>query len=112
MMYQFTYSAICEDKPARALSRGRLVSDAIELFEAANSNNAAPHERLQLLSEFRRVWLAIASDFYCTAADPAGMGQSWFPMAADGVLEEIERRRFKTLTRREVDWKTQLEPLL
>ncbi len=111
-MYQFTYSAICEDKPARALSRGRLVSDAIELFEAANSTSAAPHERLQLLSEFRRVWLSIAADFYCTAADPSEMERSWFPMAADGVLEEIERSRFNTLTRRAVDRKTQLEPLL
>ncbi|MBI4724913.1 MAG: hypothetical protein HY765_08030 [Rhodomicrobium sp.] len=80
-MYRFAYSAICFDQPASALPPHNLrLLDAIELFEAADRAAGTSHERLQLLSDFRRLWLSVELPEHL--------------QAANSVLEEIERRRF------------------
>ena len=96
-MYQFAYSAICEELPAPASrpSHYHKLPDAVELIEAADRASPASYEQLQLLSDFRRLWLAIANDLVCSCHEfPAG-SQTNMLSAANGVLEEIERLRFK-----------------
>jgi flagellar biosynthesis regulator FlaF len=87
-MYEFPYSSIFEEPPARMPSRSRLISNAIELFEAAGCSSLQPFEQLQLLSDFRRLWLLIGDDVFETP-------RKGFPAAIQSVLQEIERRRFK-----------------
>ncbi len=96
-MYQFAYSAICEELPASAGSspRHHKLPDAVELIEAADRARPASHEQLQLLSDFRRLWLAIANDLICACHELPAESQANVLSAANGVLEEIERRRFK-----------------
>jgi flagellar biosynthesis regulator FlaF len=96
-MYQFAYSAICQELPATAgpASSYETLPDAIELIEAAGKARPASHEQLQLLSEFRRLWLAISTDLIRASQDLPGVSQADMLSAAHGVLEEIERRRFK-----------------
>lgn len=95
-MYEFAYSAINEEQPAEAPPPGRLrLADAIELLDGASFPGAPPHRRQQLLSEFRKLWLAIASDLMrdCAGYPPetlAGMRS-----ASRKLLAEIERRRFE-----------------
>jgi flagellar biosynthesis regulator FlaF len=95
-MYEFAYSGINEDLPAGAPPPDRLrLADAIELFCAASLPAAAPHLRQQLLSEFRRLWLAIANDL---ARDCAGYPAEMLAemrSASSELLAEIERRRFE-----------------
>ena len=95
-MYQFAYSAICEELPAPATlpSICYKLPDAIELIEAADRARPASHEQLQLLSDFRRLWLAIAHDL-TRAHELSGETRANMLSAAHGVLEEIECRRFK-----------------
>lgn len=96
-MYQFAYSAICEELPAAVNLPATLetLPDAIELIEAADKARPASHEQLQLLSEFRRLWLAIATDLMRASQDLPADSQANMLSATHGVLEEIERRRFK-----------------
>ena len=89
-MYEFPYSAIFEEAPAPVPCRSRLISNAIELFGAAGRSSFQPFEQLQLLSDFRRLWLLIEDDL-----DHAFEERPGFPAAAQSVLQEIERRRFK-----------------
>src|SRR5262249_30340662 len=88
-MYEFSYASIFEEPPARVPSRSRLISNAIELLDAAGRPSFQPFEQLQLLSDFRRLWLLIADDVFATQ-------QTGFPTAIPNVLQEIERRRFTT----------------
>ncbi|MGO8952533.1 MAG: flagellar biosynthesis regulator FlaF [Rhodomicrobium sp.] len=96
-MYQFAYSAICEELPAPASppSHYHMLPDAVELLEAADRARPASHEQLQLLSDFRRLWLAIANDLIHACHELPAESQTSMLSAANGVLEEIERRRFK-----------------
>ncbi len=95
-MYQFAYSAICEELPARSTPpcHYRKLSDAIELIEAADKARASSPEQLQLLSDFRRLWLAIANDLLRAGLELSSESQANVLSAANGVLAEIERRRF------------------
>ena len=95
-MYQFAYSAICEELPApssQLLQRQKL-PDAIELIEAADKARPESHVQLQLLSDFRRLWLSIANDLVREGTDLAPESRENVHKAANHVLEEIERRRF------------------
>jgi flagellar biosynthesis regulator FlaF len=96
IMYQFPYSAIFEEPPASAPCRSRLISNAIELFEASGRSSFQPFEQLQLLSDFRRLWLLIADDVERSSEEPPGVEKARFPAAVQSVLQEIERRRFNT----------------
>ena len=95
-MYQFAYSAICEESPdPSSLPRQRSkLPDAIELLEAADKARYASHVRLQLLSDFRRLWLSIAEDLVHEGRDLPPESRASVHKAASSVLEEIERRRF------------------
>jgi flagellar biosynthesis regulator FlaF len=95
-MYQFPYSKIFEEPAAPVPSRNRLISNAIELFTASGQPAFQPFERLQLLSDFRRVWLVITDDLRPTAGELPKAQQAGFLADMDSVLQEIERRRFKT----------------
>ncbi len=97
-MYQFAYSAICEELPAPASlpSHCQNLPDAIELIEAADRARPASYEQLQVLSDFRRLWLAIANGLLLGAG--CELPPEWradLLAAAKDILEEIERRRFK-----------------
>jgi flagellar biosynthesis regulator FlaF len=96
-MYQFAYSAICEELPAPAglSSHYHKLPDAVELIEAADRARPASHEQLQILSDFRRLWLVIANDLIRACHKLPAESQTNVLSAANGVLEEIERRRFK-----------------
>jgi flagellar biosynthesis regulator FlaF len=94
-MYEFAYSGIKEDLPAGARPPDRLrIVDAIELFCAA-SLPGAPHLRQQLLSEFRRLWLAIANDLARDCAGYPAETLAEMRAASSEFLAEIERRRFE-----------------
>jgi flagellar biosynthesis regulator FlaF len=95
-MYQFAYSAICEELPAPSSlpQPNRKLPDAIELIEAADKARHASHVQLQLLSDFRRLWLSIANDFIHESPDLPPESRASMHKAASTVLEEIERRRF------------------
>ncbi len=95
-MYQFAYSAICEELPAPSSLplRGQKLPDAIELIEAADKACPASHVQLQLLSDFRRLWLSIANDLIQDGQDLPPESRASMHSAASSVLEEIERRRF------------------
>ncbi len=96
-MYQFAYSAICEELPAPSTlpCQFNKLSDAIELIDAADKARASSAEQLQLLSDFRRLWLAISNDLLRAGLELSADSQANVLLAANGVLEEIERRRFK-----------------
>ena len=97
-MYQFAYSAISEELPAPASlpSLCQSLPDAIELIEAADRARPASYEQLQLLSDFRTLWLGIARSLLLPAGYDFQQGsQEDMASATKGVLEEIERRRFK-----------------
>lgn len=97
-MYQFAYSAICEELPAPASlpSHRHTLPDAIELIEAADRARPASYEQLQVLSDFRRLWLGIANGLLLRAGhELPAESQAAILSAAKDVLEEIERRRFK-----------------
>ncbi len=85
-MYQFDYSEICEELPSQNVPASRRLSDAIELIEAAQSASSSSHEWLQVLSDFRKLWLAIVKD---TTGDQPPTSE-----IAESVLQEIERCRF------------------
>jgi flagellar biosynthesis regulator FlaF len=95
-MYQFAYSAICEElagQPNLPPQRAKL-PDAMELIEAADKARYASHVQLQLLSDFRRLWLSIADDLVQEGRDLPPEARAGVSKAASSVLEEIERRRF------------------
>jgi flagellar biosynthesis regulator FlaF len=95
-MYQFAYSAICEELSAplsMPQQRSRL-PDAIELIEAADKARYASHVQLQLLSDFRRLWLSITDDLIQEGRDLPPESRASVHRAASSILEEIERRRF------------------
>ncbi len=97
-MYQFAYSAICEELPAPASlpSHCHSLPDAIELIDAADRARPASYEQLQVLSDFRRLWLAIANGLLLRAShELPPESRADMLSAAKSVLEEIERRRFK-----------------
>jgi flagellar biosynthesis regulator FlaF len=102
-MYEFSYSSIFEEPPARVPSRSRLISNAIELFDAAGRPSFQPFEQRQLLSDFRSLWLLIADDVFAAQ-------QSGFAAAMQNVLQEIERRRFAA-PRSAAQPEMRLEPL-
>ena len=95
-MYQFAYSAICEELPAPSSQpqQCQKLPDAIELIEAADKARPASHVQLQLLSDFRRLWLSIANDLVRDSNDLPPESRATMHKAASHVLEEIERRRF------------------
>ena len=95
-MYQFAYSAICEELPApsSAPPRSQRLPDAIELIEAADRVRPASHVQLQLLSDFRRLWLSIANDLIQDGQDLSPESRANVHRDASRILEEIERRRF------------------
>jgi flagellar biosynthesis regulator FlaF len=95
MMYEFPYSAIFDDRPVPLPSRSRLISNAIELFEASSRPCFQPFEQLQLLSDFRRLWLLIANDLYRASGGLPKTQQARFLADVQSVLQEIERRRFE-----------------
>jgi flagellar biosynthesis regulator FlaF len=96
IMYQFPYSSIFEEPSAPTPSRNCLISNAIELFEASGGSSFQPFERLQLLSDFRRLWLAIADDLHHASEELPEAHKIRFPAAMHSVLQEIERRRFRS----------------
>jgi len=101
-MYQFAYSAICGELPAPAslpLNCHRL-TEAIELLEAADRAPPASYRQQQLLSDFRRLWLAIAHDLVRAGQELPLEVQADVISAANAVLGEIERRRFKKASSR------------
>ncbi len=96
-MYQFAYSAICEELPGTVslpLNCPRL-PEAAELMEAAHRARPASYRQLQLLSDFRRLWLAIANDVLRASQELPPEVQADMLKVASCVLKEIERRRFK-----------------
>jgi flagellar biosynthesis regulator FlaF len=95
-MYQFAYSAICEELPAASSAplQSQRLPDAIELIEAADRARSASHVRLQLLSDFRRLWLSIANDLIQDGQDLSPESRANVRRDASRILEEIERRRF------------------
>ena len=95
-MYQFAYSAICEELPAptSAPPRSQRLPDAIELIEAADKVRPASHVQLQLLSDFRRLWLSIANDLIQDGQGLSLESRANVQRDASRILEEIERRRF------------------
>ena len=94
-MYQFAYSEICEESLFHNASPGRReISDAIELIEAVEAAPRRSHEWLGVLSDFRKLWLAILDDLQTGAPDAIG-APSPLPKLADSVLHEIERCRFQ-----------------
>jgi flagellar biosynthesis regulator FlaF len=96
-MYQFAYSAICEELPAASSAplQSQRLPDAIELIEAADRvRSASPHVQLQLLSDFRRLWLSIANDLIQDGQDLSPESRANVRSDASRILEEIERRRF------------------
>ena len=109
-MYEFPYSATFEEAPAALPCGSRLISNAIELFGASAHSRFQPSEQLQLLSDFRRLWLLIADDFGRASGELAGMAQAGFPAAVQSVLQEIEHRRFKTSARSAARAQIQPEP--
>ena len=95
-MYQFAYSAICEELPAPASEpvQSQKLPDAIELIEAADKARPTSHVQFQLLSDFRRLWLSIANDLVGEGQDsPPNRGRAC-TQGREHVLAEIERRRF------------------
>jgi flagellar biosynthesis regulator FlaF len=96
IMYQFPYSAIFEESLPSVPSRVNLLSNASELFGASERSSFQPFERLQLLSDFRRLWLTIADDLHHTSEELPEAQKIRFPAAMHSVLQEIERRRFRT----------------
>jgi flagellar biosynthesis regulator FlaF len=98
-MYQFAYSAIVEElPPPPQLPHNRKIADAIELFDAAGFDSFAPHERLQLLSDFRRLWLSIANDVFRGSGQDESPALLALAAAARKILEDIETRRFAPKT--------------
>jgi flagellar biosynthesis regulator FlaF len=95
-MYQFAYSAICEELPAASSAplQSQRLPDAIELIEAPDRARSASHVRLQLLSDFRRLWLSIANDLIQDGQDLSPESRANVRRDASRILEEIERRRF------------------
>ena len=110
-MYEFPYSSIFEEPPASVPSRSRLISNAIELFEAAGRSSFQPSEQLQLLSDFRRLWLLIADDLHRASKEPPKAQQAEFLADMYRVLQEIERRRFETPARSAARPEIRPEPL-
>ena len=93
-MYQFPYSAICEELPPKSLAHhARNLSDAMELMDMAES--ASSHERQEVLSNFRRLWLLILEDVSQTSLDLPAHAQEKLLNIGHQVLNEIERRRFR-----------------
>jgi flagellar biosynthesis regulator FlaF len=95
-MYQFAYSATFEEPPSRSLpQQTRKLLDAIELIEAAEEARFPAHELLQILSDFRQLWLSIVEDLSHEAGDLPNASQANVQSLAYGVLQEIERQRFQ-----------------
>ena len=92
-MYQFDYSEICEESPSQNVPKNRRLSDAIELIEAVRAAPSRSHEWLGVLSDFRKLWLAIVEDFPSGNRDGADVKPQIVRLNI-GVLEEIERCRF------------------
>ncbi len=64
------------------------------MIEAADKARYASHVQLQLLSDFRRLWLSIAGDLIHEGRDLPPESRASVHKAANSILEEIERRRF------------------
>ncbi|MFY9640225.1 MAG: hypothetical protein WCD20_21115 [Rhodomicrobium sp.] len=95
-MYQFAYSAICEELPApAALPPHCHLPDAIELIGALDRTRSASVEQLQALSDLRKLWLAIANDLLLNGGHELSELKADILAAAKDLLVEIERRRFK-----------------
>lgn len=93
-MYQFPYSAIWDELPPNsAAPQERNLSDAIELMSAAES--AQSHERQEVLSDFRRLWLSILEDVSRTSLDLPPHAQEQLLDIGSKVLNAIEQRRFQ-----------------
>jgi flagellar biosynthesis regulator FlaF len=95
-MYQFAYSAICEELPAPSSQpqQHAKLPDAIELIEAADKARYASHVQLQLLSDFRRLWLSISDELIHEGRNLPPETQANVHKTANSILAEIERRRF------------------
>jgi flagellar biosynthesis regulator FlaF len=89
-MYQFAYSFICEEPTSQDVPTARKLADAVELFDATNGAAMPQHHRHEALSEFRRIWVAVADQV------PAGGPDARHDAAEvkTAILEEVERRRF------------------
>jgi flagellar biosynthesis regulator FlaF len=94
-MYEFPYTAIFEDPPASLPFRSRLISNAIELFEASGRPAFQPFEQLQLLSDSRRLWLLIVDGRHRASSELRKTQQAGFLADVRSILQEIERRRFE-----------------
>jgi flagellar biosynthesis regulator FlaF len=96
-MYQFAYSAICEEFPAPSSTPSNYfrLPDAVELIEAAGKARPASAEQLQLLSDFRKLWLAVSNDLIRGGHGLSPEVHTVMLSATHSVLEEIERCRFK-----------------
>jgi flagellar biosynthesis regulator FlaF len=95
-MYQFAYSTTFEEPPSRSLpQQTRKLLDAIELIEAVEEARFPAHELLQILSDFRQLWLSIVEDLSHEAGDLPNASQANVQGVAYGVLQEIERQRFQ-----------------
>ncbi len=97
-MYQFAYSAICEELPAPASlpSYCHSLPDAIELIGALDRTRSESCEQFQVLSDLRKLCLAIANDLRLGGGHrlPPEL-QADILSAAKDLLVEIEGRRFK-----------------
>jgi flagellar biosynthesis regulator FlaF len=92
-MYQFAYVAICEE-PSSPLPHGsKKLSIAMELIEAA-AEARYPSPFLQVLSDFRGLWLSILEDLSREDPSAESTGATMLDMA-NSVLREIELHRFQ-----------------
>jgi flagellar biosynthesis regulator FlaF len=97
MMYQFQYTAIVDDSQAPTAGLNCRLVDASELFEAAESAPLSPYERLQILSDFRKLWLRAGDEFQREFSDLPEATRVKALMGTQGVLREIEHLRFNAL---------------
>jgi flagellar biosynthesis regulator FlaF len=110
MMYQFPYTTIIDEPPARLPPPSQLISNAIELFEASSRSGVQPFEQLQLLSDSRRLWLLIA-DVLPRAPQEPKTQRARFLADVQRVLQEVERRRFEPSARFAAGLETRPGPL-
>ena len=95
-MYQFAYSAICEELPAlsSAPPRSKRLPDAIELIEAADKSVPRRMCSCSCCRISAGFWLSIANDLIQGGQDLSPESRAAVHRDASRVLEEIERRRF------------------
>jgi len=88
-MYQFAYSYVCDELTSHDVPTARRLADAVELLDALDERDVPLHYRHEALSEFRKIWVAVADDL---PGEQASRDPSQFK---NDVLQEIERRRFR-----------------